>query len=70
MLRGLPEEVVLQIADEARGGNIVTPDEVQGFRYRVLWEKERMMAELNCDVYHLPFRDPQPSNWDLPGPDW
>ena len=58
MGKGLPVDVVEKIAHEARGEHIITPTEARAFRTRILRERERMMAELNCSIYHYHFRDP------------
>ena len=66
MSKGLPVNVVDKIADEARGEHIVAPHEARAFRTRMLRERERMMAELNCSIYHSHFRDPEsPSYQEL-----
>lgn len=52
--KGLPPELVCQIAEEARG-QIIMPDEARELWCRASRERERKMAELNSDTYSLAF---------------
>lgn len=62
MGKGLPDTVVRMIAEEARGGHVVTREEARVFRKRMVLQSETMMAELNSQAnYHKLY---EPSGWD------